>query len=54
MRRFFYHTDLRQNAVFRNFSRQIFTTIKAHARGLLAKPFKTFQKTPIRPAGSHF
>ena len=23
MRRWFYHTDLRQNAVFRNFSRQI-------------------------------
>ena len=23
-------------------------------RGLLAKPLKTFQKSPIRPAGSHF
>ena len=32
------------------------TNIQNHrsTRGLLAKPFKKFQKTPIRPAGSHF
>ena len=46
-----YHTDLTQNTVFHNFSRQIFRTIN---RGLLAKPFKTFPKLPIRLTGSHF
>ena len=45
----FYHTDLEQNTAFHNFS--IFRTIN---RGLLAKPFKKFLKSPIRPAGSHF
>ena len=45
----FYHTDLGQNTAFHNFS--MFRTIN---RGLLAKPFKKFPKSPIRPAGSHF
>ena len=45
----FYHTDLGQNTAFHNFSMS--RTIN---RGLLAKPFKKFQKSPIRPAGSHF
>ena len=44
----FYHTDLGQNTAFHNFSMS--RTIN---RGLLAKPFKTFPKSPIRPAGSH-
>ena len=48
MRRCFYHTDLRQNAVFRNFSRQIaliqYSEPLTHrsTRELLAKPFKKF------------
>ena len=50
-----YHTDLGQNAAFHNFKtnciQSIFRTIN---RGLLAKPFKNFPKSPIRPAGSHF
>ena len=50
MRRCFYHTDLVQNAVVHNFSRQIafiqFRTIK-HA-------FKKFPKSPTRSAGSNF
>ena len=47
----FYHTDVGQNTAlyFHNFS--MFRTIN---RGLLAKPFKKFPKSPIRPAGSHF
>ena len=58
-RRCFYHTHLRQNAVFHNFSRQIalrhsiFRTVRS-TLGLLAKPFKKFPKSPIRPAVSHF
>ena len=31
----------------------IFRTVRS-TRGLLAKPFKKFPKSPIRPAGSHF
>ena len=57
MRRCFYHTDLRQNAVFHNFSRQIalIQYLEPYeARGLLAKPFKKFPKSPKRPIGSHF
>ena len=57
MRRSFYHTDLRQNAVFYNFSGQIaLIQFSNHpsTRGLLAKPLKKFPKSPIRPAGSHF
>ena len=51
-----YHTDLGQNAVFHfffkaNCTQSIFRTIN---RGLLAKPFKKFPKSPIRPACSHF
>ena len=34
-----------------NCKKSIFRTIN---RGLLAKPFKKFPKSPIRPAGSHF
>ena len=48
-----YHTELGQNAVFHNFSRQI-----ALSQYLgRAKPFKNFRKfpkSPIRPAGSRF
>ena len=55
MRRCFYHTDLVQNAVVHNFSRQIASfNIQDHqiTRGPLAKPFKKFPKSPIRPAGA--
>ena len=51
MRRCIYHTDLGQNAVFHNSvfktncTQSIFRTIN---RGLLAKPFKKFPKSPIR------
>ena len=57
MRRCFYHTDLGQNAVFHNFAIQIALiqySGRLEARGLLAKPLKTFPKSPIRLAGSHF
>ena len=56
MRRCFYQTDLRQNAVFHNFSRNCTHSIfNIEARvGFLAKPFKKFPKSPIRPASSHF
>ena len=57
MRRCFYHTDLVQNAVFHNFSRQIafihYSAPSKHA-WTLAKPFKKCPKSPIRPAGSNF
>ena len=55
MRRCFYHTDLVQNAVFHNFSGQIafiqYSDYRS-TRGPLAKPFKKFPKSPIRPAGA--
>ena len=57
MRRCFYHTDLIQNAVFHNFSGQIaFIQYSDHrsTRGPLAKPFKKFPKSPMRPPGSYF
>ena len=60
MRRCFYHTDLRQNAVYHNFLRQIAVIQYSEAlnhrstRGLLAKSFKKFPKSPIRPACSQF
>ena len=60
MRRCFCHTDLRQSAVFHNFSRQIaliqYSEPLNHRsmRGLLEKPFKKFPKSPTRPDGSHF
>ena len=62
MRRCFYGTDLRQNALFHNLSRQIaliqyskpYEAPGRSTRGLLAKPFKKFPQSPIRPAGSHF
>ena len=51
-----YHTDLGQNAVFHNFSRQIaLGNIQDDPnRGRLAKPFKKCPKSPMRPASSHF
>ena len=58
MRRCFYHTDLRQLAVsFTIFQDKLHSfNIQDHrsSRGLLAKLFKKFQKSPIRPAGSNF
>ena len=36
-----------------NCTRSIFRTVR-RTRGLLAKPFKKFPKSPTRPAGSHF
>ena len=57
MTRCFYHTDLRQNAVFHNFSGQIALIQYSNHRsthGLLAKPFKKFPKSPIRPASAKF
>ena len=55
MRCCFYHTDLVQNAVFHNFSRQIIALIQYFGpHGLLVKPLKKFPKSPIWPAGSNF
>ena len=57
MRHCIYHTDLGQNAVFHNFSRQIAPSQysgRSILGFLIAKPFKKFPKSPIRPAGSHF
>ena len=55
MRRCFYHTDLRQNAVLHNFSTQI-TLIQYSGPSNHAWAFnetvKKFPKSPIRPAGS--
>ena len=48
-----YHTYLGQNAVFHKFSRQTAPS-QYSGRALLAKPFKKFPKSPIRPAGTHF
>ena len=36
-----------------NWTHSIFRTVRS-TRGLLAKSFKKFPKSPIRPAGSHF
>ena len=50
MRHRFYHTDNGKNAVFHNFAKcthSIFRTIDRSTRGLLAKPLKTFPKSPI-------
>ena len=55
MRRCFYHTDLRKNAVcisqfFKtNCTHSIFRTVLS-TRALLAKPFKKFSKSPKQPA----
>ena len=57
MRRCFYHRDLRQMQYFKIFQEKLHSfNIQNHrsTRGLLAKPFKKFPKSPIRPAGSHF
>ena len=48
-----YHTYLGQNAVFHKFSRQTAPN-QYSGRALLAKPFKKFPKSPIRPAGTDF
>ena len=58
MRRCFYHTDLgtkcSMSQLFKTYcTHSIFRTVRSR-RGLLAKPFKKFPKSPIRPAGSHF
>ena len=57
MRHCFYHTDLGQNAASHNFGIQI-AIIQCSGRlkhaWALAKPFKKFPNSPIRPAGSHF
>ena len=57
MRRCFYHTDLVQNAVFHNFSRQIafiqYSGPSKHA-WTFSETVKKIPKSPIRPAGSHF
>ena len=50
MRRCFYHTDLRQNAIFHNFSRQIapFQYSEPYeVRVFFAEAFKKFPKSPI-------
>ena len=44
MRRCFYHTDLVQNAVFHNFSRQIAKNFQNHRYG---QPVLTFDKRQI-------
>ena len=48
-----YHTDLGQNAVFHNFSRQIALS-QYSGRAKPFKNFRKFPKSPIRPAGSRF
>ena len=59
MRRCFYHTDRPQtkcsiSQFFKtNCTHSIFRTVRS-TRWLLAKPFKKFPKSPIRPAGCHF
>ena len=57
MRRSFYHTDLAQNAVVHNFSRQIaffqYSGPSKHA-WTLSETVQKFPKSPIRPAGSNF
>ena len=58
MRYCFYHTDLRQNAVFHNILQQKLHSFNIQddrsTRGLLAKPLKKIPKSHIQPAGSHF
>ena len=57
MRRYFYHIDLVENVVVPNFQDKLHSfNIQDYqsTRGLLAKPFKKFPKSPIRPAGSNF
>ena len=55
MRRCFYHTDLRQNAVFHNFAIKIaLIQCSGRSKQALAKPLKKCPKSPIRRVGSHF
>ena len=55
MRRCFYHTDLRQLAVsftiFQDKLHSFNIQDNRSTRGLLAKQFKKFPKSPTRPAG---
>ena len=57
MRRCFYHTDLVQNAVVHNFSRQIafihYSGPSKHA-WTFSETAPKISKSPIRPAGSNF
>ena len=48
-----HHTELGQNAVFHNFSRQIALS-QYSGRTKPFKNFRKFPKSPIRPAGSRF
>ena len=48
-----YYTELGQNAVFHNFSRQIALS-QYSGRAKPFKNFRKFPKSPIRPAGSRF
>ena len=48
-----YHTELGQNAVFHNFSRQIALS-QYSGRAKPFKNFRKFPKSPIRPAGARF
>ena len=48
-----YHTELGQNAVFHNFSRQIALS-QYSGRAKPFKNFRKFPKSPIQPAGSRF
>ena len=48
-----YHTELGQNAVFHNFSREIALS-QYSGRAKPLKNFRKFLKSPIRPAGSRF
>ena len=48
-----YHTEVGQNAVFHNFSRQIALS-QYSGRAKPFKNFRKFPKSPIRPAGSRF
>ena len=57
MRRCFYHADLVQNAVLAIVQDKLHSfNIQDHrsTRGLSAKPFAKFPKSPLRPAGSNF
>ena len=50
-----YHTDLGQNTVFHNFSRQIaLRNIQDDQSWALSETVQKFPKSPIRPAGSRF
>ena len=55
MRRYSYHTDLIQNAVFHNFQDKLHSFNTQDHRGTLGLLIsETVQKSPIRPASSNF